>query len=72
MDKGLPIYKEAIDMPATAARNVKYKEAEDFFKQAAKVYAKMLEKSPNDEGLASKMVEARELWFGCEKYQTVF
>ncbi len=72
MDKGLPIYREAIDMPATSARNDKYKAAEAFFKQAAQVYAKLLEKSPNDEDLASKMVEARKLWFGCEKYQTVF
>jgi hypothetical protein len=68
---GMKVYSKAIDMPATPARNVAYKEACEHFKKSVAIYKKLIEKTPNDT-LAAKMVEANKLKFGCEKYQTVW
>lgn len=72
MDAGMPIYKAAMEMPATPERNVQYKKAEAYFAKAKALYAALLEKHPGDEDLEAKMVEAGKLRFGCSKDQTVW
>lgn len=71
-ESGLAIYRKAIDMPATPARNKEYSKAAEFFTRAVAQYRKLCEKNPGNESLQAKMVEANQLRFGCMKYKTAF
>jgi hypothetical protein len=68
--KGVNVYAHAQQLGATPERNKLYHESEMIFRQAKAIYIKLVEKSPNDEGLQSKMLQCQQLLFGAHKYQT--
>jgi hypothetical protein len=67
---GLDIYSHAQQLGATTERNTLYHQAAALFLKAKAIYVKLVEKNPNDEALAAKMISNQQLWFGAHKYAT--
>jgi hypothetical protein len=67
---GLDIYSHAQQLGATTERNSLYHQAAALFLKAKAIYVKLVEKNPNDEALAAKMIQNQQLWFGAHKYAT--
>ena len=67
---GLAFYALAQQLGTTTERNNLYHQAAADFLKAKSIYGKLLDKNPNDEGLAAKMVANQALLFGAIKYAT--
>ena len=68
--QGLDFYSHAQQLGATTERNTLYHQAEAVFRQAKAIYIRLAEKNPNDEALASRMIQNNQLLFGAHKYAT--
>jgi hypothetical protein len=67
--KGRDVYNQALDAGNTPKRDQLYKEALKELNPALAIYAKLVEKNPNDTSLGVKMQECMRLRYGAVKQQ---
>lgn len=70
-DQGRAILGEAVNMPASDARNKKYAEAAKLLAQAKALYAKYLEKHQSDSEAEAELIETQKMWFTANKMKTL-
>jgi hypothetical protein len=70
-DKGAKLLGEAVNMPATDARNHKYSEAAKTLAKAKASYAAYLEKNPTDSSAEAEFIETNKMWFTANKMKTL-
>ncbi len=72
MDGGYAIMRPAMNMPPTSARNDQYRAALARFEAAIDQYRALIAAHPDDEAIATKLVEANEDAAACRKYCAPF
>jgi hypothetical protein len=71
-DQGQAILNEAMNMPASSARDHKYKDAAKILREAHALFSAYCDKHQDDEAVGTEMIECGKMKFAAIKYASAF